>query len=165
MKYEKELDKVERNMREIEEQRDTELENALARMDREYQQRQQNLANLAIMLSRISPASAMAQATMGFADTGLGNFDHFIRSAQAYRERYIAFLKEKGIPLGFIIYNINEDRKLEKPNMNEIPVFQYKKMSLASVVQKTIVDILLLVLLCLLLFIGTYVSFLKYDVR
>ncbi len=167
--YENQLDEYENQLdkkrKENEEQRDAELKNAQARMDREYQQRQQNLASLAITLSRISPAAAMTQATMSFADTGIGNFDHFIRSARAYRERYIVFLKEKGIPLGLVIYNINEDRKPEKLNLQEIPVFTYQKMSLASVLQVTLIDILLLILLSLLLFIGTYVSFLKYDVR
>ena len=169
-KYEKRLDK---KIKENEEQRDTELKNAQALLDRKYQQRQQNLANLAITLSRFSPASAMTHATMSFADTGLSNFDHFVKAARAYRERYIVFIKEK-LPENTLGTATFEDKdgfrtferpKQEKPNLNEIPVFQYQKMSLASVVQETIVDILLLVLLCLLLFIGTYVFFLKYDVR
>ena len=166
--YEKRLDK---KRKENEEQRDTELNKAYARIDREYQQRQQSLANLAITISRISPASAMTQATMSFADTGIGSFDHFIRLARAYRERYIAFIKEK-VPDNIGGTLIIEDGlrtfemlKSEKPNPNEIPVFQYQNMSLTSVVQATLIDILLLILLSLLLFIGTYVSFLKYDVR
>ncbi len=168
--YEKRLKEYEKKIKESEKQRDAELENVQARMDREYQQRQQNLANLAITLSRISPTSAMTHATMSFADTGIGSLNHFIRSAQAYRERYIAFMTKKIEPIESFVFvqdrsTSQEPKKPEKPNLNEIPVFTYKKMSLASVVQETIVDILLLVLLTLLFFIGTYVSFLKYDVR
>lgn len=177
--YKEQLDEYEKKMnkkiKENEEQRHAELENAQARIDREYQQQKQNLAALAITLSRISPASIMNHVTMSFADTGMGSFDHFLRSARAYRERYIAFIKEKGPDIGetFTIIITDEDGNLiedsikstPKPNLNEIPVFTYQKMSLASVVQETLIDILLLVLLSLLFFIGTYVSFLKYDVR
>ena len=171
--FQRTLEEHKKKIEETDKQHTIERENAQARIEREYQQRQQSLANFAITLSRISPASSMTHATMSFADTGLGSFDHFIRSAQAYRERYIAFIKKKvpdNIAGTFIV--IDEDDlktfeilKSEKPNLNEIPVFKYEKMSLASVVQETIVDILLLVLLALLFFIGTYVSFLKYDVR
>ena len=179
--YEKQMDEYEKQMdKKIEknkEQKDAELNKAYARIDREYQQRQQSLANLAIALSRTSPAAAMTHATVLFADTGTISFDHFIRSARAYRERYIAFMipktkserriVEEKMVFSDIDRNILEDsiKSAPKPNLNEIPVFTYQKMSLASIVQETIVDILLLVLLCLLLFIGTYVSFLKYDVR
>lgn len=178
--------------KEINEQRDAELENAQARMEREYQQRQQNLANLAITFSRISPASAMTYATADLADTGMDSFRHFIKLLRGYRERYIAFIKTKienreivrvtsdgdvaeeiiteGIIVesredGELLNTFSEIQKLEKVNLNEIPVFQYQKMSIVSVVQATLIDILLLILLSLLLFIGTYVSFLKYDVR
>ena len=168
---EKLWDEHDKKLDEIWEQRDIELEKEQARLEREYQQRQQNLADLAITLSRISPASAMTHATMSFADTGLGSFNHFITSGRAYKERYIAFIKEK-LPdntLGTFSdkdgFQTFEMLKQEKPKLNEIPIFKYKKMSLASVVQGTIVDILLLILLSLLLFIGTYVSFIKYDVR
>ncbi len=182
-------DEYQKKRREIGEQRDMELEDAQARIGREYQQRQQNLANLAITLSRISPASAMTYATTSFTDTGMGGFEHFIRSLKGYRERYIAFMKtkiknrkiirvasdgaiEEEIIEGIIVESrdggelLNTfSEKSEKPDLHEIPVYTYQKMSLASVVQETIVDILLLILLSLLLFIGTYVSFLKYDVR
>ena len=178
--------------KEINEQRDAELEKEQARMEREYQQRQQNLANLAITFSRISPASAMTYATANLADTGMDSFRHFIRLLRGYRERYIAFIKtkienreivrvtsdgdvaeeiiEEGIIVesrdgGELLNTFSEIQKSEKVNLNEIPVFTYQKMSFASVLQATLIDILLLVLLCLLLFIGTYVSFFKYDVR
>ena len=168
-RFKEQNEKIKKEMREIQEQRDTELENEQARMDREYQQRQQNLANLAITLSRISPAAAMTHGTMSFADTGIGSFGHFIRSARAYRERFIAFIEEKAPEIRQSFFTGDDlktfEMKREKPNLNEIPVFQYQKMSLASVVQETLIDILLLVLLSLLFFIGTYVSFLKYDVR
>ena len=179
--YEKQLNEYEKQLnekiKENEKQQDAELNKAYARIDREYQQRQQNLANLAIALSRTSPAATMTHATILFADTGMISFDHFIRSARAYRERYIAFIipktKSERRILGERMVVTDEDGNLiedsikstPKPNLNEIPVFTYQKMSLASVLQATLIDILLLVLLCLLLFIFTYVSFLKYDVR
>ncbi len=142
----------------ISEQKHIELEKKQAQMEREYQQQQRNLATLAITLSRISPAAAMTHATMNFADTGLGSFDHFIRSAYAYKERYIAFIKEK-------LHDFRNVETSEKPNVNEMPMFIYEKMPLAYVIQETLIDMLLLILLSLLFFIGTYVSFLKYDVR
>lgn len=172
-RFKKRYEQIKRKMSEIEEQRDTELDSLQARMDREYQRRQQNFANLAITLSRISPASTMTQATMNFADTGTISLDHFIRSARAYRERYIAFIKDKmGPTVFFFTHEDVEDgsasqemQKPKKPNTNEIPVFRYKRMSIAYVLRETIIDILLLVLLSLLFWGGTYVSFLKYDVR
>lgn len=168
-RFKKQSEEMKRKMREFNEQRDTELGKLQARMDREYQQRQQNLANLAITLSRISPAAAMTQATMSFADTGIGSFGHFVRSAWAYRERFIAFIEEKAPDIRQSFFTEDDlktlEMKREKPNRSAIPVFTYQKMSFASVLQETIVDILLLVLLALLFFIGTYVSFLKYDVR
>lgn len=168
-RFKEQSEKIKKEMRKIHEQRDTELESKQARMDREYQQGQQNLADLAITLSRISPASAMTHATMSFADTGIGSFVYFIRSARAYKERFIAFIEEKAPDIRQSFFTEDDlktfEMKREKPNLNEIPVFTYQKMSLASVLQETIVDILLLILLALLFFVGTYVSFLKYDVR
>ena len=155
--------------KELDQRKTIELAEAQARMDREYQQQQQNLVDLAIMLSRISPAATMTHAAMGFANTDVRSFDHFIRYARVFRERFIAIIEEKAPHSRRSFFTMDDlkvfEMKREKPNVNEIPVFKYEKMLLASVLQATLIDILLLVLLCLLLFIFTYVSFLKYDVR
>jgi hypothetical protein len=52
-----------------------------------------------------------------------------------------------------------------KPDLSDMPQFSYEPERRGDSFRRTLPDILLMVFLILLFFIGAYVSFLRYDVR
>ena len=142
-----------------------------ARMERSYQNRQQQLANLAVILSRISPAAAMTYASMNMAGTGIEGHEHFLALARAFKEKFVEYvdrkLKESGMmTAGGAMMVMAGQRSPEKPvDISDLPAFQYAKERLSDILERVAVDLVLMALLTVLFFAGAYVSFLKYDVR
>ena len=52
-----------------------------------------------------------------------------------------------------------------KPDLSDMPQHTFEPEGLGDSFKRTLPDILLMVFLILLFFIGAYVSFLRYDVR
>ena len=137
------------------------------RMDKEYANRQESLAGLAVQISRISPASAMTYAAMNLAGTGMEGQNHFLKIVRAYREQFVTYVQGKGVPRGGImIGSPNRNREEPKPvDVSDMPVFQYQEEPLADAVGRTALDVLLMGILTVGLFVGAYFSFLRYDPR
>ena len=59
-----------------------------------------------------------------------------------------------------------EDGEEEKPiDPNEIPPFSYAAIPLADVINNSLFDIGMLVIFNLIFFIGSFLAFLRYDLR
>lgn len=140
-----------------------------AKLDRAYQNRQERLADLAVGLSRISPASALTYASMNLAGTGIEGHDHFLTSARAYKEKFVEYVDRKLAETGqsnvFIMAGMAQ-RPPDKPvDISDMPIFHFQREPLSDTLGRITVDLVLMGLLTVVFFAGAYVSFLKYDVR
>ena len=133
--------------------------------------KQKEQENLAFGISRISPASAFSLSVMSLAGTSLKLQNQYLESASAYQESFRNFIQEKtgsanalGGAFMIRVGGPNEQDK-KKIDPKELPKFEFMKPELSSLFDDSIWDIGLLVLFNLIFFLGSYISFLRYDVR
>ncbi|MGZ5480285.1 MAG: DUF3526 domain-containing protein, partial [Candidatus Aminicenantales bacterium] len=131
-----------------------------AALERDYQQKKKAQQNLAVNLSRISPASALTFGTMTLARTGVDEFDRFLGSVRAYKPIYTKWINSK---LGASInFTTGEQMKI---TIDDMPQHVYEPEWLSRSLVRTIPDFALLLVMIIIFFVGAYVSFLRYDVR
>ena len=131
-----------------------------AAIERDYQQKKSAQQNLAVNLSRISPASALTFGTMTLARTGVDEYDRFLASVRAYKPIYTKWINSKlGASINFAT---GEQGKI---SLDDMPQFVYQPEWLSRSLVRTIPDFGLLVVMIIVFFVGAYVSFLRYDVR
>ncbi len=131
-----------------------------AAVERDYQQKKKAQQNLAVNLSRISPASALTFGTMTLARTGVDEFDRFLGSVRAYKPIYTKWINSK---LGQSInFTTGEQMKI---SIDDMPQHVYEPEWLSRSLVRTIPDFALLLVMIIVFFVGAYVSFLHYDVR
>jgi len=131
-----------------------------AAIERDYQVKMREQQNLAVNLSRISPASALMFGTMTLARTGIVSHERFLNSVRSYKPIFTKWVNEKMIRTADF-----DSAQQAKPDLSDMPQHSYEPEGLSDSFRRTLPDILLMVFLILLFFIGSYVSFLRYDVR
>ena len=129
-------------------------------LERDYEIRRRAQQNLAISLSRVSPASALTFSTMSLARTGLDEHQQFLDSLRSYQAIFAVWAYPKA----------NEPDRSNTPqppklDLSDMPIHSYAGESLAKSLVRTIPDIILMIVMIIVFFAGAYVSFLKYDVR
>jgi hypothetical protein len=142
----------------------TELTNKIdennAALERDYQQKKRAQQNLAINLSRISPASALTFGSMTLARTGVDDFDRFLASVRAYKPIYSKWANSK------LAEGINmQNGEMDRIKNDDMPQHVYQPEWLSRSLVRTIPDFALLIVMIIGFFVGAYVSFLRYDVR
>jgi len=136
------------------------IDESNAALERDYQQKKKAQQNLAVNLSRISPASALTFGTMTLARTGVDEFDRFLGSVRAYKPIYTKWINSK---LGASInFTTGEQMKI---TIDDMPQHVYEPEWLSRSLVRTIPDFALLLVMIIVFFVGAYVSFLRYDVR
>lgn len=123
-------------------------------------------ARLARTFCSFSPAAVYADAAAVLAGTGFERHRAFVQAARRYRERFVAFVREKGredrdSPH---VYLVKEGLSARPVDSGEIPPF-IDRASLAAALSDIAPDAGILLGLCVLLFACAYVSFLCYDPR
>jgi len=132
-----------------------------AAIERDYQAKKRAQQNLAINLSRISPASAVTFSTMSLARTGLDENQRFLDSIRAYKPLFTKWAMAK--TMRNLDFGIGEAKA--KLVLDDMPLHSFTDESLSKSLARAIPDIVLMVVLIIVFFVGAYVSFLKYDVR
>lgn len=130
-----------------------------AAIERDYQLKMQGQQNLAVNLSRISPASALMFGCMSLARTGISEHERFLNSVKTYKPIFTKWVNAKMMRT----YNIGGEQP--KPDLSDMPQFEFKPERLSESVARMLPDLALMVFLIILFFVGSYVSFLRYDVR
>ncbi|HOW84977.1 MAG TPA: ABC transporter permease subunit [Candidatus Aminicenantes bacterium] len=131
-----------------------------AALERDYQQKKRAQQNLAVNLSRISPASALTFGSMTLARTGVDEYDRFLASVRAYKPIYTKWINSK---LGQSInFQTGEQAKI---SLDDMPQHVYEQEWLSRSFVRAVPDFVLLAVLIIAFFVGAYVSFLRYDVR
>jgi ABC-2 type transport system permease protein len=142
------------------------------RLDEERYNSQKRQEKWGFNLARISPATSLSLAMSALSGTSLNLKNAYHENALAYQESFGQFLIEKlgSIPFARmrrVTYN-SDGSPQDKPkpiNPSELPVFEFKPISLGVSIAASVVDIGLLILFNLVFFAGAYAAFLRYDLR
>lgn len=128
--------------------------------------------NIAILYSKFSPVSVFRFIGERISDNGFYGFLRFHNQVMNYKNVFKDFAidKDKQDKDSYhLIWNESWAAKTffsQKPvDFNEIPKFEYQKASLKEVLNNCLWDFLILVLWNIVLFTGTFVAFLRYDMR
>ena len=148
------------------------LTNVQQEIMQNYLQDKFRQTELAIRLSKISPFSAFRFIGERLSDNGFRGFLNFHRQVKMYHTTFNDFIfqKDQQDPDSYhLFWNESWASKTfssSKPVVfEEIPKFEYRPPSISELLKNSQVDILILVLWNLVLFAGTFVAFIRYDVR
>ncbi len=131
-----------------------------AALERDYQLKKRAQHNLAVNLSRISPASALTFGTMSLARTGVDEYDRFLASVRAYKPLYTKWVNSKmGESIDF------QTGQQARIKIDDMPQHVLEPEGLGRSFVRTLPDFLLMAVMIIVFFVGAYVSFLRYDVR
>jgi hypothetical protein len=147
------------------------------RVQEELTNRQAEQERLAFMLSRVSPASAYQLAAMNAADTDTGLKPRYVGAIENYRDLFFEHAEKKnqeaGGGFGGVRINFDTDSGLtvDSPrdrktiDVSGMPAFTPPVRNVADILAGTVTDIVLLVLYTIAAMAGSFVAFLRYDVR
>jgi ABC-type transport system involved in multi-copper enzyme maturation permease subunit len=131
-----------------------------AALERDYQARKRSQENLAINISRISPASALMFSTMSLARTGLDDHEQFLASIRTYKPIVTKWMNSR------MIRNISFTGGVQaKPDLTDMPQHKFGPESLSESMARTLPDFALMIVMIIIFFAGAYFSFRRYDVR
>jgi hypothetical protein len=119
----------------------------------------QQQQRLAVNFSRVSPTSAMMFGAMSLARTGVNEHDRFLSSVRTYKPIFTKWVNEK-----MMQGNIFGGQQV-KPDLADMPQHEFIPEGLGDSFERVLPDIILMVFLIILFFVGAYVSFIRYDVR
>lgn len=131
-----------------------------AAIERDYQVKMRGQQRLALNLSRISPASALMFACMSLAGTGIDEHERFLNSVKAYKPIFTKWVNAKMMRT----LNLGQGEQ-PKPELSDMPQHEFSPERLSDSFNRMLPDLLLMIFLIILFFVGSYVSFLRYDVR
>jgi ABC-type transport system involved in multi-copper enzyme maturation permease subunit len=137
------------------------------RLDEQLNNQKTEMQEVAFRLSRFSPSSSYQIAAMSLAGTNVDVKSRYERAMQDYHTAFTTFVNAKR----------NEERRQrqgrgrsgsdsdEPLDLSEMPRFQAPEYTFKEAVAPAIVDMGLLMLYSVLAFAGSFVAFLRYDVR
>ncbi|MDW7760553.1 MAG: ABC transporter permease subunit [Acidobacteriota bacterium] len=129
-------------------------------IERDYQLKKSVQQNLAVNLSRISPASALTFGSMTLARTGIDEYDRFLASVRAFKPIYTKWINSKmGESINF------QTGELAAISIEDMPRHVLEPEGLTQSLVRTLPDFVLMFVMIMIFFVGAYVSFLRYDVR
>ncbi len=146
------------------------------KLNEEYRNSKIRLKELALTLSRISPASSYQLAAMNLAATDIGSKTRYEKSIDEYKNDFISYVnrkqEESGGMGGIMIsidtesgIDIKDGRKESSLDTSELPRYSQPELSFAQFITSTVSDIALLIIFTLASFAYSFIAFLKYDLR
>ncbi|OGD19241.1 MAG: hypothetical protein A2W03_17650 [Candidatus Aminicenantes bacterium RBG_16_63_16] len=153
-------DKFKKFLEEFQQEATSKIDENNAALERDYQGKKRAQQNLAINLSRVSPASALTFSTMSLARTGIDEHESFLASIRAYKPIFTKWANSR------MMQNINfQTGEQGKVVLDDMPQHKFEPEGLGKSLARTFPDFGLMLFLIIVFFAGAYVSFLKYDVR
>lgn len=128
----------------------------------DYQAKRRRQQMLAFNLSRISPSSAMTFSALRLSKTGIEEHERFLNSVKAYKPVLNKWLTSKTVQS--LEFGMGGP-KPQKPVFDDMPRHEFVPEGLSDSLYEVRYDLCIMILLNIILFAGTFVSFLKYDVR
>ena len=105
--------------------------------------------------SSLSPLAAFTYLATDLAHTGIRSEQHFRRTVDAFKSQFTTYINEK----------LASQRFLDRPDVSDMPEFQYEPRTASDVTNDDLIHLLLLVLFIVVFLMGAFLSFLRYDVR
>lgn len=134
------------------------------RLDDYFSNKVEKQISLSINLSRISPSSSFVYATSNLAGTGIEDFKQLKKYIKEYELDFM-----KNVPKIMDQDRIKEKYKhrVRKPpiDIDAIPPFKMKDVSFEKVLNSSLLDIFLILVYTIIVFLITFVKFLRYDVK
>ncbi|MBK7258752.1 MAG: ABC transporter permease subunit [Ignavibacteriae bacterium] len=157
-------------MQKIADERDRKMREFASRVNEDRRNRQDVQEAVAFSIARLSPAACFTLAATRLAGTSFEMKQHFLAATERYQKAFAGFMVAKtGMnPGGRMVVMrvvVDDEKKPEPINTNEIPAFSYTPMQYADVAGGTALDIILLLAVNLLFIVGAVAAFLRYDVR
>jgi ABC-type transport system involved in multi-copper enzyme maturation permease subunit len=131
-----------------------------AQLEEEYQNKRRRQEMLAMNISRISPASAVTYGALSMARTGIHEHENFLNTIKQYKPVFTKWVNEKMIRS--IQFGQSEQ---PKPVLDDMPQLSFTPMTLGESFKLALPDLLVLVFMSIVFFVGAFVSFLRYDIR
>ncbi len=110
-------------------------------------------------ISRLSFADAYRFAIGAITGTDRESYNDFIRGTRSYKRQVVAYLTDKKAFSARAWFSSDKG----KAEFLDIPVFQHRYNSLSESLSRALGDIFILLAWNIVLFMGTYLSFLRYD--
>ena len=130
-------------------------EEILKRREEVYERNRQ----IARDVSRISFADAYHFAVGAITDTDRESYNDFIHEARGYKRQIVDYLTGKNAFSERTWFSSDKG----KAEFVDLPVFQHRYDSLSESLSRALGDIFILLAWNIILFMGAYVSFLRYD--
>ena len=127
-------------------------------LNKPAEERERN-AKFADALSRISFADVYHFAVGTIAGTDRQRYNDFIEGSRAYKREIVEYLKDKEAFSSRAWFSTDKGAA----ELQDLPVFQHRRLSLSESFARASVDILILLAWNIVLFMTAYVSFLRYD--
>ncbi len=167
---EKMIQEFQEFMQDLGDKRNEKMMDFAGRLNEDRQNKKSIQKKVALGIAKISPAALFGLASSTISGTSIDLDENFIKNVQGYQTVYQQFMKEKtGILLdqGTVMMKINDDGENQPPpiDINELPGFVYKPISISKKIKYYIVNLSILLVLNALCFTGALIAFLKYDVR
>jgi len=99
--------------------------------------------------------AAFSYLASDLAHTGIRSEQHFRRTVDVFKSQFIIYINEK----------LASQRFLDRPDVSDMPEFQYEPRTASDVTNDDLIHLLLLVLFSVVFLMGALLSFLRYDVR
>ena len=112
-------------------------------------------------ISRLSFADAYRFAIGAITGTGRESYNDFIRGTRNYKRQIIDYLTGKNAFSARAWFSSDKGRA----EFADLPVFRHKQNALSESLSRAAGDIFILLAWNIVLFMGTYLSFLRYDMR
>ena len=128
----------------------------------EYRNRQIEQVKLAQNLTRISPTAIYQIACESLAGSGIKHYERFLNQAREYRRTLLQYTRDK-YPYGPDSRPGRQDLKKLEINFDEIPKFADKPPDVSTLLAEASWNILLLFLFNIVLFMGAFLAFMRYN--
>ena len=149
------------------------IQTHFAQMDRDYQLKKEAQQSLAKNISRVSPASALTFGGMTLARTGTDEYDRFLAATRTYRWIYRNWDPATGkirtesvmpgAPLGMFVSG--GQSPIDANVIANIPRLQFEPERLGESLNRTLTDFALMAAMTIILLVGAFFAFMRYDVR
>ncbi len=151
--------KLSEALEEIRAENDKNVGNYVSRLYEERYNKQVQQEKLALGISRLSPTAVFTLAATKLCGTSLELRNNFRERAATYSDYYFDFLEDKQNQ------NTEEGKRPQPVDPGEIPEFIYQSHDLRVIIQDTLPDMAILLLFNLVFFCGSFIAFLRYDLR
>ena len=112
------------------------------------------------LLIRVSPASAYDLATEAWLGTNLYGLEHFFAAARQYRQTLIQYFYDKNA-FGSRHWFASDEAAVD---WSDLPRFSYQRPNAWVAARQALPDLLLLLLINAILFMGSYLIFVKQEI-